>query len=57
MKKEDRPILQPKLLRHTDIEDARIFITKQLQLDFFGKEIAFMSKNLQPLAEVSQARF
>jgi hypothetical protein len=52
MKKEDRPIRQPKLLRHTDIEDARTFITKQSQLEFFGEEIALMSKNLRPLAEI-----
>jgi hypothetical protein len=52
MKKEDRPIRQPKFLRHTDIEDARTFITKQSQLEFFSEEIALMSKNLQPLAEI-----
>jgi hypothetical protein len=52
MKKEDRPIRQSKLLRHTNIEDAQIFIAKQSQLDFFGEEIALMSKNLRPLAEI-----
>jgi hypothetical protein len=46
MKKEDRPIFQPKLLRHNDIEDARVFLIKQSQLEFFGEEIALMSKNL-----------
>jgi hypothetical protein len=52
MQKEDRPIRQSKLLRHTDIEDAQIFIAKQSQLEFFGKEIALMSKNLRPMAEI-----
>jgi hypothetical protein len=52
MKKEDRPISQPKLLRHDDIEDARVFLIKQSQLEFFGEEIALMSKNLRPLAEI-----
>ncbi len=52
MKKEDRPICQPKLLRHDDIEDARVFLIKQSQLEFFGEEIDLMSKNLRPLAEI-----
>jgi hypothetical protein len=52
MKKEDRPIRRPKLLRHTDYRDARAFITKQSQLEFFAEEIALMSKNLRPLAEI-----
>jgi hypothetical protein len=52
MKKEDRPIRQSKFLRHADIEDARVFLIKQSQLEFFGEEIALMSKNLRPLAEI-----
>jgi hypothetical protein len=48
MKKEDRPVCQPKLLRHADIEDTRVFLIKQSQLEFFGEEIALMSKNLRP---------
>jgi hypothetical protein len=46
------PICQSKLLRHADIEDAQVFLIKQLQLEFFGEEIALMSKNLRPLAEI-----
>jgi hypothetical protein len=46
MKKEDRPIRQSKFLRHADVEDARVFLIKQSQLEFFGEEIALMSKNL-----------
>jgi predicted nuclease with RNAse H fold len=57
MKKEDRPIRRPKLLRHTDYRDARTFITKQSQLEFFAEEIALMSKNLRPLAEIRGAKF
>jgi hypothetical protein len=52
MKKEDRPIRQSRFLRHADVEDARVFLIKQSQLEFFGEEIALMSKNLRPLAEI-----
>jgi hypothetical protein len=52
MKKEDRPIRQSKFLRHADVKDARVFLIRQSQLEFFGKEIALMSKNLRPLAEI-----
>jgi hypothetical protein len=42
-KKDDQPIRQPKLHRHNNIE---VFTTQQLQLEFFGKAIALISKNL-----------
>jgi hypothetical protein len=45
MKKEDRPIRQSKFLRHADVEDARVFLIKQSQLEFFGEEIATFGRN------------
>ena len=52
-KKDDQPIRQPKLHRHNNIE---VFTTQQLQLEFFGKAIALISKNLWLLAEIGGSK-
>ena len=51
-KREDRPLKRPSLLRTTDLIDAKNFLAKQSQLEFYAEEIGLMSKNLQPLAEI-----
>ena len=51
-KREDRPLARPLLLRMADLQDAKTFLVKQSQLEFYAEEIGLMSKNLQPLAEI-----
>ena len=51
-KREDRPLKRPRLLRQADYRDARNFLTKQSQLEFFSEEIGLMSKDFRPLAEI-----
>jgi len=52
MKKEDRPLKRPPLLRASDLKEARNFLAKQSQLEFYAEEIGLMSKDLRPLAEI-----
>ena len=51
-KREDRPLYRPIWLRHLDFKDARTFLTKQSQLEFFPEEIGLMARDLRPLAEI-----
>jgi hypothetical protein len=52
LKREDRPLVRPLHLRSFEIEDARTFLAKQSQLEFYPEEVGLMSKNFQPLAEI-----
>jgi hypothetical protein len=42
----------PRILRSSEIEDAKTFLIKQSQLEFYPEEIGLMSKDLKPLAEI-----
>jgi hypothetical protein len=51
-KLEDRPLRQPLHLKSSEIEDVKIFLAKQSQLEYYPEEIGLMLKDFKPLAEI-----
>jgi hypothetical protein len=52
MKRENRPLRRPLHLKSSEIEDAKIFLAKQSQLEYYPEEIGLMLKDFKPLAEI-----
>jgi hypothetical protein len=52
IKQKYQPLRRPLHLRSSEIEDAKIFLAKQLQLEFYPEEIGLMLKDFKPLTEI-----